>query len=42
LGGAAVWPGQSLRCPGHFALETEGDTIARLMREFLGKHVSNK
>jgi pimeloyl-ACP methyl ester carboxylesterase len=27
---------------GHFALETEGDTIARLMREFLGKHVSRK
>jgi pimeloyl-ACP methyl ester carboxylesterase len=27
---------------GHFALETEGDTIARLMREFLGKHVSKK
>jgi pimeloyl-ACP methyl ester carboxylesterase len=25
---------------GHFALETEGDTIARLMREFLGRHVS--
>ena len=24
---------------GHFALETEGDTIARLMREFLDKHV---
>ena len=24
---------------GHFALETEGDTIAGLMREFLGKHV---
>jgi pimeloyl-ACP methyl ester carboxylesterase len=27
---------------GHFALETEGDTIAGLMREFLGKHVSKK
>jgi hypothetical protein len=27
---------------GHFALETEGATIARLMREFLGKHVSKK
>lgn len=27
---------------GHFALEEEGDTIARLMREFLGKHVANK
>ena len=24
---------------GHFALETEGDTIAGLMRAFLGKHV---
>jgi hypothetical protein len=24
---------------GHFALETEGDTIAKLMRAFLGKHV---
>jgi pimeloyl-ACP methyl ester carboxylesterase len=24
---------------GHFALETEGDTIAGLMRNFLGKHV---
>jgi pimeloyl-ACP methyl ester carboxylesterase len=24
---------------GHFALETEGDTVARLMREFLGKRV---
>ncbi|HKD72194.1 MAG TPA: alpha/beta hydrolase [Candidatus Acidoferrum sp.] len=24
---------------GHFALETEGDTIAQLMREFLGKHI---
>jgi pimeloyl-ACP methyl ester carboxylesterase len=24
---------------GHFALETNGDEIARLMREFLGKHV---
>jgi pimeloyl-ACP methyl ester carboxylesterase len=27
---------------GHFALETEGDTIARLMRDFLGRHVSRK
>ena len=27
---------------GHFLLETEGDTVARLMREFLGKHVSKK
>jgi pimeloyl-ACP methyl ester carboxylesterase len=27
---------------GHFALEEEGDTIARLMREFLGKHVDKK
>jgi pimeloyl-ACP methyl ester carboxylesterase len=27
---------------GHFALETDGDTIARLMREFLGKHVARK
>ncbi len=27
---------------GHFALETNGDEIATLMREFLGKHVSNK
>jgi pimeloyl-ACP methyl ester carboxylesterase len=27
---------------GHFALETEGDAIARLMREFLGRHVSRK
>jgi pimeloyl-ACP methyl ester carboxylesterase len=27
---------------GHFALESEGDTIARLMHEFLGKHVSRK
>jgi pimeloyl-ACP methyl ester carboxylesterase len=25
---------------GHFALETDGDEIARLMREFLGKHVA--
>ena len=24
---------------GHFALETAGDTIARLMRAFLDKHV---
>jgi pimeloyl-ACP methyl ester carboxylesterase len=27
---------------GHFALETDGDTIAKLMRDFLGKHVSKK
>jgi pimeloyl-ACP methyl ester carboxylesterase len=27
---------------GHFALETEGDTIAALVREFLGKHVRAK
>jgi hypothetical protein len=27
---------------GHFALETDGDTIARLMREFLGTHVARK
>ena len=27
---------------GHFALETDGDTIAKLMREFLAKHVSKK
>jgi pimeloyl-ACP methyl ester carboxylesterase len=26
---------------GHFALETEGDTIAQLMREFLGKHIGS-
>jgi len=25
---------------GHFALESDGDEIARLMREFLGKHVA--
>jgi len=25
---------------GHFALETDGDTIEKLMREFLGKHVT--
>jgi len=25
---------------GHFALEEEGDTIARRMQEFLGKHVA--
>jgi pimeloyl-ACP methyl ester carboxylesterase len=24
---------------GHFALETDGDTIAKLMRDFLGRHV---
>lgn len=27
---------------GHFALEEEGDTIARRMREFLSKHVAKK
>jgi pimeloyl-ACP methyl ester carboxylesterase len=27
---------------GHFALETEGETIAKLMRDFLGKHVARK
>jgi pimeloyl-ACP methyl ester carboxylesterase len=27
---------------GHFALETEGDTIAGLMREFLSKHTGRK
>jgi pimeloyl-ACP methyl ester carboxylesterase len=27
---------------GHFALETNGDEIARLMREFLDKHVTKK
>jgi pimeloyl-ACP methyl ester carboxylesterase len=27
---------------GHFALETDGDTIAGLMREFLGKYVARK
>jgi pimeloyl-ACP methyl ester carboxylesterase len=27
---------------GHFALETNGDEIARLMREFFGKHVPKK
>jgi len=27
---------------GHFALETNGDEIARLMRKFLGKHVAKK
>ena len=27
---------------GHFALETSGDEIATLMREFLGKHVAKK
>ena len=25
---------------GHFALESEGDLIARLMRDFLGRHVA--
>ncbi|MGO9599445.1 MAG: alpha/beta fold hydrolase [Isosphaeraceae bacterium] len=27
---------------GHFALESDGDEIAKLMRDFLGKHVTNK
>lgn len=27
---------------GHFALESDGDEIAKLMREFLGKHVATK
>jgi pimeloyl-ACP methyl ester carboxylesterase len=27
---------------GHFALETNGDEVAKLMREFLGKHVAKK
>jgi hypothetical protein len=27
---------------GHFALETKGDEIATLMRDFLGKHVDGK
>jgi pimeloyl-ACP methyl ester carboxylesterase len=27
---------------GHFALETNGDEIAKLMREFLGKHAAGK
>ena len=27
---------------GHFALESNGDEIAKLMREFLGKHVGQK
>ena len=27
---------------GHFALETDGETIAGLMREFLGKHLAGK
>ena len=27
---------------GHFALETNGDEIAGLMREFLGKHAGKK
>ena len=27
---------------GHFALESNGDEIAQLMREFLGKHVAKK
>ena len=25
---------------GHFALESEGDLIARLMRDFLGRHIA--
>jgi pimeloyl-ACP methyl ester carboxylesterase len=25
---------------GHFALESEGDLIARLIRDFLGRHVA--
>jgi pimeloyl-ACP methyl ester carboxylesterase len=25
---------------GHFALESDGDPIARLMRDFLGRHVA--
>jgi pimeloyl-ACP methyl ester carboxylesterase len=25
---------------GHFALESDGDLIARLMRDFLGRHVA--
>ncbi len=27
---------------GHFALETDGDAVAKLMREFLGRHVGRK
>jgi hypothetical protein len=27
---------------GHFALESNGDEIAALIREFLGKHVDKK
>ncbi len=27
---------------GHFALETNGDEIARLIRDFLAKHVDHK
>jgi pimeloyl-ACP methyl ester carboxylesterase len=27
---------------GHFALETDGDAIAKLRREFLGKYVTGK
>jgi pimeloyl-ACP methyl ester carboxylesterase len=27
---------------GHFALETDGETIATLMREFLAKHLPTK
>ena len=27
---------------GHFALETDGDAIAKLMREFLGKHLAKR
>jgi hypothetical protein len=25
---------------GHFALESDGDLIARLMRDFLGRHIA--
>jgi pimeloyl-ACP methyl ester carboxylesterase len=27
---------------GHFALESQGNEIARLMRDFLGKHLAGK
>jgi hypothetical protein len=27
---------------GHFGLGTDGDSIAKLMREFFGKHVARK
>jgi hypothetical protein len=30
------------RAPVCYSLETNGDEIAKLMREFLGKHVSKK